>query len=89
MIDSTCNAVTVDNIDLDCAYDLLLIECHEGQITLRNSLKDLIMSCALLPPKSLDVTLKHWFYGSSAQHLLVKTINKISAFLPESISELR
>lgn len=88
VIDNTCNAVTINNdAGRDLQYDLLLLKCSDTEITVRNSSNDLIISCAI-QGRSLDVTLTDWFLGLVFQHLMVKTINKISAFLPDTISEL-
>ena len=88
VIDEKCNSATINNTDPAEEVDSLLVKCPNSSIILLQSSSNLIMRC-IIGNKTLNVTFMLWFNSTHSQHLMVKTSDKISAFLPETLSELR
>ena len=88
-INTMCDSTTIQNFDQAEDYDLILLECLSVNVNLLKSSEDLILECSLSHSKTLTICLKQWFNSTQYQHLTIKTSDKITAFLPESTSELQ
>ena len=88
-IDDTCKTATIDNFDEAGNYDLILLECPSSNINLLQSSEDLVIVCSLGQGKAFRIYLKQWFNSTQYQHIIIKTLDKITAFLPVSITELQ
>ena len=90
VIDDTCNSVSIQNYDQAEDYDLILLKCSNRNINLLQSTDhdDLLIQCTLRQNQVLRIHLKRWFVSSQYQHLMIKTSDKIAAFLPETATEL-
>lgn len=88
-IDDTCKTATIDNFDEAGNYDLILLECPSSNINLLQSSEDLVIVCSLGQGKAFRIYLKQWFNSTQYQRIIIKTLDKITAFLPVSITELQ
>ena len=88
VIDKTCSSVTIQNIDENGDFDMMLLHCSSLNIDLHFvAPSDLILRCNLTN-RVFSVSLKEWFLSPKYRHLIVKTSDKIAVLLPESITEL-
>ena len=89
IIDPTCVSVTINNLDESQDYDIMLLRFTSHQIRiLPATSNDLFIRCEDGSSQVVEVHLKNWFQSELYQHLMLKTTDKISAFLPTSKTEL-
>ena len=92
IIEQSCNSVTINNYDQQRDFDLILLKCNRSSVYLSRSThgtspQSLLIQCNT-SSHVLQIQLMNWFTSADYQHIYLKTIDKITAFLPESLEEL-
>ena len=90
VIKSGCVSATIENYNELREFDVILFECDSENIHLSIDHSDLLMKCQDdVADKTIYVLLKEWFQSSNYTHLMIKTSDKIVAFLPETMEEFQ
>ena len=89
VIKSGCVSATIENYSELQEFDMILFECDSDNIHLSmyHCSNDLLIKCQ--DDKMKYVLLKKWFQGSHYTHLMIKTSDKVLAFLPETKEEFQ
>ena len=89
VIKSSCVSATIENYNELQEFDMILFECDSENIHLSmyHCSNDLLIKCQ--DDKMKYVLLKKWFEGSHYTHLMIKTSDKVLAFLPETKEEFQ
>ena len=88
VINEKCSSVTIQNMDENGDFDMMLLNCSSPKVHLSvvSQSSDLILRCDL-NNGHFNVCLKEWFLSPEHRHLIVKTSDKITALLPETTTE--
>ena len=92
VIKSGCVSATIENYNELREFDMILFECNSENIHLSmyHCSNDLLIKCQDdVADKMNYVLLKEWFEGSNYTHLMIKTSDKVVAFLPETKEEFQ
>ena len=90
VIKSGCVSAIIENYNELREFDVILFECDSENIHLSmdHCSDDLVMKCQDdVADKTIYVLLKEWFQSSKYTHLMIKTSDKVVAFLPETKEE--
>ena len=92
VIKSGCASATIENYNELRELDMILFECDSENIHLStyDCSNDLLMECQNdVADKMKYILLKEWFQDSNYTHLMIKTSDKVVAFLPETMEEFQ
>ena len=92
VIKSGCVSATIENYNELQEFDMILFECDSENIhlSMTHCSNDLLIKCQDDEADKIKyVLLKKWFQGSNYTHLMIKTSDKVLAFLPESKEEFQ
>ena len=78
IIDQKCTSVTIRNFDSKKANDLILFKCAYDNIRVSRQNDYLMLKCTNGP----TVYMEDWFVANYFQHCQIKTLDKVTAFLP-------
>ena len=87
VIKKSCLGATIVNDDPKGDYDLLLFDCPFASISLAHLQYSLTISCQVKGRHTIEVALVGFLISESHQHLMVKTSDKITSFLPTNQAE--
>ena len=88
VVKKSCLSAFINNYDPKGDHDMLLFDCPFASISLTKREYNLIISCKVKGHRTINVTLKQFFGSKYNQHIMVKTSDKITSFLPATKTEL-
>lgn len=88
VINENCSHVTILNFDEKETQDILFVKRKFYELSIYKLNSDLILS-RISQPWHQSISLKKWFAGSKYQHLILKSVDGITAVLPTNEADIR